>query len=65
MYVCLCYGITESQIRSAAEQGCDSVAELTMRTGAGSNCGSCLEVAVAVMEQARRYRQLPVLEQAA
>lgn len=65
MYVCLCHGITESQIRTAAAQGCDSVSELTMHTGAGSSCGSCLEMAMMVLEQARGRQPLPVLEQAA
>lgn len=65
MYVCLCHGVTENQIRSAAEQGCTSVAELTMRTGAGGSCGSCLDMAMDVLDQARHRRALPMLDQAA
>ena len=30
MYVCICNGVTEQQVRDAAEAGCASVAELTM-----------------------------------
>ena len=45
MYVCICNGITDHQIREAAAAGCSTVAELTMRTGAGANCGSCLDMA--------------------
>ena len=52
MYVCICNGVTDHQIREAAASGCRSVAELTMRTGCGATCGSCLEMAAAVLEQA-------------
>ena len=41
--------------------------ELTMRTGAGANCGSCVEMATQVLEEARAVIELPlpVLSQAA
>jgi bacterioferritin-associated ferredoxin len=48
MYVCICNGVTEQQVREAADLGCASVAELTMRTGAGANCGSCIGLAFRV-----------------
>lgn len=50
MYVCICNGITDSQILEAAANGCRSVSELTMRTGCGASCGSCLETAAAMLE---------------
>ena len=67
MYVCICNGVTDHQIRQAADAGCGSVAEMTMRTGAGGNCGSCLEMATEVLDRARGLRELPlpVLQQAA
>ena len=67
MYVCVCHGVTDRQIREVAEAGCRTVAELTMRTGAGANCGSCLEMAAELIEQAHGPRTvpLPVLSQAA
>lgn len=60
VYVCICNGITDHQIREAAEAGCASVTELTMRTGAGANCGSCLDLAAEVLSQARATRDLPL-----
>ncbi|RXR03537.1 (2Fe-2S)-binding protein [Pseudoxanthomonas composti] len=45
MYVCICNGVTDHQIRQAAEEGCRTTSELTMRTGCGATCGSCLEMA--------------------
>ena len=67
MYVCICNGITEQQVRAAADAGCASVAELTMRTGVGANCGSCLGLAGEILDEMRTRRELPlpVLAQAA
>ena len=65
VYVCLCNGVTDHQIREAAASGVRSVAELTMRTGCGATCGSCLEMAAAMLEPARAERgpafSLPVV----
>ena len=60
VYVCICNGVTDHQIREAADNGCSSVAELTMRTGCGSNCGSCLEMAGELLTKARAMRDLPL-----
>lgn len=68
MYVCVCNGVTDRQIREVAEAGCASVAELTMRTGAGAGCGSCLDMAEEMLATVRKARfaiSLPVLELAA
>ncbi|MFD0740080.1 bacterioferritin-associated ferredoxin [Lysobacter koreensis] len=67
MYVCICNGVTERDIRDAAQAGCRSVPELTMRTGAGANCGSCLDQAAALLDETRALRELPlpVLQHAA
>ena len=45
MFVCICNGVTDSQIRQAAANGCREVSELTMRTGCGATCGSCMDMA--------------------
>lgn len=67
MYVCICNGVTDRDIRHAVEAGCRSVPELTMRTGAGASCGSCLDLAAQLMEEVRAVRELPLplLSQAA
>jgi len=67
VYVCICNGVTDRDIRQAAEAGCRSLPELTMRTGAGANCGSCLELAASLLDQTRGTIELPltVLPQAA
>ena len=67
MYVCICNGVTERDILQAAEAGCRSVPELTMRTGAGANCGSCLDMASEILARGRATVELPlpVLREAA
>ena len=67
MYVCICNGVTEHDIRQAAEAGCRGVAELTMRTGAGATCGSCLDLAAQLLDEVhgRHDLPLPILSQAA
>ena len=67
MYVCICNGVTDHQIRDAVGAGCASLSELTMRTGLGSTCGSCLPLAEAIMSELRATRELPlpILAQAA
>ncbi|MDH5834409.1 (2Fe-2S)-binding protein [Luteimonas kalidii] len=69
MYVCICNGITEADIRRAAEAGCNSLPELTMRTGVGACCGTCIDTASALLDAARPEAQgrrvaLPVLRAA-
>lgn len=62
VYVCICNGVTDRQIREAADAGCRSVSELTMRTGCGASCGSCLDMAGDLLQRAlRRDLPLPVL----
>lgn len=67
MYVCICNGVTDRQIREAAEAGCASLPELTMRTGVGATCGTCLVLAGEILEETRQRiaLPLPVLSRAA
>jgi len=60
VYVCICNGVTDHQIREAAGNGCSTVAELTMRTGCGSTCGSCLDMAAELLAKARAAHDLPL-----
>lgn len=51
MFVCLCNGITESQIRAAASTGVSTLEELTECLGVASQCGQCGAMAQAVLEE--------------
>ena len=56
MYVCVCNGVTEQDIRRAMDGGCSSMSELTMRTGCGATCGCCVETACGMLDEATDAR---------
>ena len=60
MYVCLCHGVTDREIRQAAADGVREIHVLTMRTGAGSNCGSCLPMAAELLADAVAAQAFPL-----
>lgn len=60
MYVCLCAGITDSQIRAAAEQGCGSLKQLRQQLDVGGQCGKCLIQAAAILREERAVAHTPV-----
>ena len=41
MYVCLCKGITDTQIRAAIQDGASSMRDLRISLGVASQCGKC------------------------
>ena len=41
MYICICNGITEREIRGAAELGCSTLADLSRDLGVATCCGKC------------------------
>ena len=41
MYVCLCKGITDSQIKSAVESGANSLRQVRDDLGVMTQCGKC------------------------
>ncbi|MFT5083404.1 MAG: bacterioferritin-associated ferredoxin [Lentisphaeria bacterium] len=41
MYVCLCKGITDSQIRDAVNSGAESLRAVREELGVGTQCGKC------------------------
>jgi len=41
MYVCLCKGITDTQIRAAVQDGANSLRDVRNSLGVASQCGKC------------------------
>lgn len=60
MYVCICNGITDKQIRQAADDGVTSLLDLQQQLGVASNCGSCGDAAVEILRESRKVFE-PVL----
>ncbi|MCW8906150.1 MAG: bacterioferritin-associated ferredoxin [Sedimenticola sp.] len=45
MYVCICHGVTDKQIRTAAESGIDSLEGLSEHLSVATCCGRCADCA--------------------
>jgi bacterioferritin-associated ferredoxin len=52
MYVCLCKGITDSQIRNAIADGLTTYRELRQTLGLSSQCGRCAVEARQIFREA-------------
>lgn len=50
MFICVCLGVTDSEIASAIEQGHDSVHAINRELGAAGCCGSCMPSIEALIE---------------
>ncbi len=51
MYVCLCKGITDSQIREAVNGGANSLGQVQRELGAATNCGKCAGLVAEVIDE--------------
>lgn len=51
MFVCICNGVTDSQIREALADGATSLEELHDTLGVASQCGSCSEQAMSLIHE--------------
>ena len=65
MYVCGCRAVTDREVHEAVQDGARSAAEVADRCGAGSRCGNCIDLVLAVVEASRpvseRLVPMPVL----
>jgi bacterioferritin-associated ferredoxin len=54
MYICLCNGITERDIRGCcADEGACTMRDLERCLGVGTNCGKCRPVAKQILIESR------------
>lgn len=52
MYVCLCKGVTDHQIRVEVNDGADSLRDVSRRLGVATQCGKCAGCARQVIRDA-------------
>lgn len=53
MYICVCQGITDTQIKNAVSQkGVTNMRQLSDVLGVAKQCGKCSQVAQSIMDQA-------------
>lgn len=50
MYVCMCLGVTESEIRACIRMGAATLDEISERCAAGTGCGGCLDSVEAILD---------------
>ncbi|MDD3517651.1 MAG: bacterioferritin-associated ferredoxin [Chromatiales bacterium] len=51
MYICICKGVTDRQIRHAVENGAASMRELREQLGVCSDCGKCGQCAKGILRE--------------
>ena len=54
MYICLCHGITEKQIRSCVQSGARTLCDLRGQLGVATRCRSCESQASELLNEALR-----------
>ncbi len=54
MFICICNGITERQIRNAIQEGACTVHDLRACLGVGAGCGCCAEFAADMLSEAQQ-----------
>lgn len=53
MYICVCNGITERDIRASAEEGTRTMHDLEKCLGVGAGCGKCRSAAKQILKESR------------
>lgn len=51
MYVCICHGITDRQIRDTLDGGAASLTEVQMQVPVGGCCGRCVPAAQELIQE--------------
>ncbi len=51
MYICICHGVTDTQIEAAIENGSTSMKQLSDELKVGSQCGKCCQCAKRVLNK--------------
>jgi len=59
VYVCLCNGVTEQQIRDEVCNGASTVCDLSARLGVAAGCGCCRTFAAQVIDETLESHALP------
>lgn len=52
MYVCVCKGITDRQIKAAIDQGASTLGQVRKALGVATQCGKCAVTTREILEEA-------------
>jgi bacterioferritin-associated ferredoxin len=51
VYICICHGITDHQIRSCVKDGARTLCDLQGQLGVATQCGSCQGSALTILDE--------------
>lgn len=57
MYVCLCAGVTDSEINRAIDDGCTTLKQLQQQTGAMTGCCKCCSACKELLLSRIKYEE--------
>ena len=60
MYICICHGVTDTQIEAAIDNGSTSMKQLSSELKVGSQCGKCCQCTKRVLN--RKLVQIAIQE---
>jgi bacterioferritin-associated ferredoxin len=60
VFVCGCRAVTDREVHDAVRAGARSATEVADHCGAGSRCGNCVDLVLAVIEASRPISERPV-----
>jgi len=58
MYVCICNGVTDKQIRAAVATGANSLQQLRDQLGVASQCGGCTDHALSLLQNTQTFQPI-------
>lgn len=59
MYICICKGITDSQIVQEIDKGASTMRELCQRLGVATQCGKCGQQAKQILQKSQGHCNIP------
>ncbi len=65
MFACICFGVTEDEVKAEITLGARTEEEIGERCGAGTGCGTCLDRIGALLRAAGTGRDKMHVEAAA
>lgn len=61
MYICLCHGFTDGDVRDAIAGGCRSVAAVYRQLADRPQCGKCVPEVRCMLQESRRHHAGPAM----
>jgi bacterioferritin-associated ferredoxin len=59
VFICVCNGVTEGQIRDAVCSGASDLAQLRSSLGVGAGCGTCAAFAEQIISETMQTLEFP------